>query len=211
MIKGVIFDLDGVIVSTDKYHYLAWKKIADEENIYFDEIINNRLRGVSRMESLEIILEKANKKYTNEEKLILASKKNEIYKESLKELTRKDVSIEVIETLDYLKEKGIKMAIGSSSRNTMLILSSIELLDYFDEIVDGNQISKSKPDPEVFVKACDKLKLLKEECIVVEDAVSGVLAAINGGFKVCGINDASKFEKATYSINNLKDILKYII
>lgn len=211
MIKGVIFDLDGVIVSTDKYHYLAWKKIADEENIYFDEIINNRLRGVSRMESLEIILEKANKKYTNEEKLILASKKNEIYKESLKELTRKDVSIEVIETLDYLKEKGIKMAIGSSSRNTMLILSSIELLDYFDEIVDGNQISKSKPDPEVFVKACDKLKLLKEECIVVEDAVSGVLAAINGGFKVCGINDARKFEKTTYSINNLKDILKYII
>lgn len=211
MIKGVIFDLDGVIVSTDKYHYLAWKKIADEENIYFDEIINNRLRGVSRMESLEIILEKANKKYTNEEKLILASKKNEIYKESLKELTRKDVSIEVIETLDYLKEKEIKMAIGSSSRNTMLILSSIELLDYFDEIVDGNQISKSKPDPEVFVKACDKLKLLKEECIVVEDAVSGVLAAINGGFKVCGINDARKFEKTTYSINNLKDILKYII
>ena len=211
MIKGVIFDLDGVIVSTDKYHYLAWKKIADEENIYFDEIINNRLRGVSRMESLEIILEKSNKKYNNEEKLILASKKNEIYKESLKELTRKDVSIEVIETLDYLKEKGIKMAIGSSSRNTMLILSSIELLDYFDEIVDGNQISKSKPDPEVFVKACDKLKLLKEECIVVEDAVSGVLAAINGGFKVCGINDASKFEKTTYSINNLKDILKYII
>ena len=211
MIKGVIFDLDGVIVSTDKYHYLAWKKIADEENIYFDEIINNRLRGVSRMESLEIILEKANKKYNNEEKLILASKKNEIYKESLKELTRKDVNIEVIETLDYLKEKGIKMAIGSSSRNTMLILSSIELLDYFDEIVDGNQISKSKPDPEVFVKACDKLKLLKEECIVVEDAVSGVLAAINGGFKVCGINDARKFEKTTYSIDNLKDILKYII
>lgn len=210
MIKGVIFDLDGVIVFTDKYHYLAWKKIADEENIYFDEIINNRLRGVSRMDSLDIILEKANKNYTLKEKEVLATKKNEIYKEYLKQLGENDVSKDVIETLMTLKNNNIKLAIGSSSKNTMTILSQIGLLSYFDAIVDGTQISKSKPDPEVFLKAAQKLGLLASECLVIEDATTGIDAAVSGGFKCCGINDAKCYDKTTYPIDNVKEILNLL-
>ena len=210
MIKAVIFDLDGVLVFTDKYHYKAWKKIADQENIYFDEIINNRLRGVSRMESLEIILERANKSYSEEEKIELATAKNEIYKESLNELTCNDATDDVVFTLNRLKENNIKLAIGSSSKNTRLILEKIGLLNYFDVIVDGNCISNSKPHPEVFLKAAQNLGLNTEDCLVIEDAFSGVDAAIAGKFKVCGIGDAMQYHKTTYPINNIKELLHYV-
>ena len=125
--KGIIFDLDGVICSTDVYHYQAWKKIADENGIYFDETINNRLRGVSRMESLEIILEKSDVKFSEAEKELLAEEKNEYYKELLKKMTEADLSAEVKETLDALRDKGLKLAIGSSSKNTKIILGRIGL------------------------------------------------------------------------------------
>ena len=144
MIKGLIFDLDGVLAFSDKYHYLAWKSIADEEGIYFDEIINNRLRGVSRMESLEIILERANKNYTEEEKVALATKKNNLYVQYLDELKPSDIYLDTRETLEYLINKGYKLAIGSSSRNTLKILTKTDLLHYFDVIVDGNKIKNSK-------------------------------------------------------------------
>lgn len=207
MIKGVIFDLDGVIVFTDKYHYLAWKAIADEENIYFDEVINHQLRGVSRMESLEIILRKASKTYSTQEKEQLAYKKNEIYKKYLENLTPSDVSDDVLITLKQLKEKNIKLAIGSSSRNTNLILNKIGLINMFDAIVDGNSISNSKPHPEVFLKAAEKINLDVNDCLVIEDAFSGIDAAYAGGFKSCGIGQASTYEKATYKIENVKDII----
>lgn len=209
-INGIIFDLDGVICFTDEYHYLSWKAIADSEVIYFDRKINNRLRGVSRMASLEIILEKANKTYSEEEKVALATKKNDIYKGYLTKMSPKDVSEDVLYTLKTLKEKGIKTAIGSSSKNTKLILKQIGLLDAFDEIADGNDIVHSKPDPEVFLCAAKKLKEKPTNCIVVEDAYAGIDAANSGHFISVAIGDATNYEKAQYKIKKISDILKLI-
>jgi len=210
MIKGIIFDLDGVICSTDEFHYLAWKKLADREGIYFDRIINNRLRGVSRMASLDIVLEKSSKEYSDEQKLEMATFKNNIYREYLMEMTPKDLSGDVLFTLKTLKEKGIKISIGSSSKNTKLILTNIGIIDMFDTIVDGNDIKNSKPDPEVFIKARESLSLNKDECYVVEDAYAGIDAANASGVKSIGIGDASKYEKASFKIEKLSDLLKLL-
>ena len=153
MIKGIIFDLDGVLAFSDKYHYKAWKYLADQEGIYFDEVINNRLRGVSRMESLDIILERSTKEYTLEEKIRMATIKNDLYVEYLDELKPSDIFEDTRKTLDILLSKGIKLSIGSSSKNTLKILTKTDLLKYFDIIIDGNKISNSKHHPEVFLKA----------------------------------------------------------
>lgn len=190
MIKAVIFDLDGVIVSTDDCHYEAWKKMADEEGIYFDKEINNRLRGVSRTESLEIILERAEKAYTEEEKVALATRKNGYYTEFIKKLTPADILPGAKETLDELKSNGIKVAIGSSSKNTPIILKQIGLDNYFDAVSDGNNISKSKPDPEVFLKAADMLGIPYSECAVVEDADAGIEAGNRAGMKTISVHGA---------------------
>lgn len=196
MKKAVIFDLDGVIVSTDGYHYKAWKAMADKEGIYFDETINNRLRGVSRMESLAIILERASREYSEEEKLAMATAKNDIYRESLNELTPADILPGVMDTLNGLRDMGIKLGIGSSSRNTPVILKQIGLGDFFDAVADGNQIKNSKPDPEVFLLAAKLLGEKPEDCVVVEDAYAGIDAAKAGGMKAVGVADASKYEKS---------------
>ena len=190
MIKAVIFDLDGVIVSTDECHYLAWKQLADEEGIYFDRTINERLRGVSRMESLEIVLERAEKKYSDEEKLALAETKNNQYKEYIKSLTPDDILEGVMDNLEDLKAKGIKIAIGSSSKNTPIILKQIGLDNYFDAVSDGNNISKSKPDPEVFLKAADMLGIPYENCMIVEDADAGIEAGKRAGMMTLAVNKA---------------------
>ena len=190
MIKAVIFDLDGVIVSTDDCHYEAWKKMADEEGIYFDKIINNRLRGVTRMESLEIVLEKAEKEYSEEEKLQLAECKNGYYKEFITKLTPSDILPGALKTLDELKVNGIKVAIGSSSKNTPVILKQIGLSDYFDAVSDGNNITNSKPDPEVFLKAADMLGIPYAECMVVEDADAGIEAGKSAGMKTVSVHGA---------------------
>lgn len=205
--KGVIFDLDGVICFTDHYHYLAWKAIADEEGIYFDETINNRLRGVSRMDSLDIILERANRTYTKEEKLALAEKKNEIYKSYLLTMSEKDMDKKTLAALKELKRRGILIAIGSSSKNTKLILKQLGITDLFDAISDGNNISKSKPDPEVFLKAAEMLHLLPSECLVVEDALAGIEAAYRGGFHSIGIGEAATHPHVDYPIHTFEDIL----
>lgn len=210
MIKGVIFDLDGVIVSTDDFHYEAWKKIADEENIYFDREINNRLRGVSRMESLEIILEKATKTYTEEEKEVLAERKNTVYVENLENLNEKNILNDVLLVLDKLKKKGIKIAIGSSSKNTKLILEKIGLRDAFDEIADGSEIKNSKPSPDVFLLAAQKLQLPPKYCAVVEDASAGIAAANAAGMLSFGVGDASKDMNADHRLNELKEILEIL-
>ena len=205
--KAIIFDLDGVICSTDKYHYIAWKQLADSLEIYFDEVINNRLRGVSRMESLEIILERYDGNLSQEEKVKLAEQKNEIYKELLKQMSEKDLTPEVKETLDALREMGKKLAIGSSSKNAKFILGQLGLGDYFDAISDGTNISKSKPDPEVFLKASDFLGLSPEECLVVEDTAAGILAAHRGGFHSAGIGEAAESEFVTYPLKTFSDLL----
>jgi len=210
MIKGVIFDLDGVICSTDEYHYQAWKALADDLGIYFDKVINNRLRGVSRMASLEIILERSTKQYSQEEKEKMAEHKNNIYRSLLVNMSPKDVSEDTLYALKTLKEKGIKLAIGSSSKNTKFILTQIGLIDMFDKIVDGNDIVHSKPDPEVFNKANERLGLPKNECLVIEDAYAGIDAANASEQKSVGIGEASKYEKATFHINKLSDILNLL-
>ena len=209
--KGIIFDLDGVICHTDRYHYMAWKNMADSLGIYFDEEINNRLRGVSRMESLEIILERSDKKYSDKEKEEFANKKNELYKELLNEMSEKDLDKKVKDTLDILKQRGYKTAIASSSKNAKLILSKLNLIDFFDIIIDGNDIKYSKPDKEVFEKTGIGLKLLPNECLVVEDAASGVEGAIRAGMDVAGIGDAKKLGDVSYSLESFEDLQKYCI
>ena len=208
--QAVIFDLDGVICFTDKYHYLAWKKMADELGIYFDEVINNRLRGVSRRESLEIILEKYEKELSEEEKQALMEKKNKDYVELLAEMTEKDLSEEVKETLDGLRSAGLKLAIGSSSKNARLILERLGLVDYFDAISDGTNISKSKPDPEVFLKAAGFLHMDPKECLVVEDAKAGILAAGRGGFDSAGLGEAATAAGVTYGLKSFGDLINIV-
>ena len=208
--KGVIFDLDGVICSTDHYHYLAWKTIADQEGIYFDEVINNRLRGISRLDSLDIILEKSEKEYSAEEKLSLADKKNDIYRELLKNMTEEDAIEDVRYTLAELKNRGYLIAIGSASKNTKFILERIGLINAFDAIVDGTMITHSKPDPEVFLKAASLLSLPAEKCYVVEDAKAGIEAGYRGGFTTIGIQDAKDYIHTDYGIEKLSDVLKIV-
>lgn len=207
MIKGVIFDLDGVIVSTDEYHYLGWQRMADEEGIYFDRQINERLRGVSRMESLDIILEKSKKEYNEEQKTDMATRKNNYYKEYLStELTPKNILPGVMSILNGLKEKGIKIAIGSSSKNTPSILKQIDLDRFFDATADGNDIKKSKPDPEVFLLAAQRLGLKPEECLVVEDAEAGISAALAGGMKALAVGSAVSDNRAHLAAKDLSKI-----
>lgn len=201
--KAVIFDLDGVIVSTDDCHFMGWKKLADDEGIYFDRKINERQRGVSRMESLDVLLEKAEKKYTDEEKLEMATRKNEYYKEFIKDLSENDILPGVMDFTKKLRDMGVKLAIGSSSKNTPAILKNIGLDTYFDAVADGNDISKSKPDPEVFLVAAKKLGIDPKDCLVVEDADAGVAAALAGGMDVIGVGSASTNPKATYHFENL--------
>ena len=206
--EAVIFDLDGVICHTDNYHYQAWKAIADQLHIYFDETINNRLRGVSRMESFDIILERYDGTMTEEEKVRYTTEKNEIYKELLKNMSPDDLSKEVKDTLDELRNRGMKLAIGSSSKNARFILGQIGLGDYFDGISDGNNITKSKPDPEVFLKAAEYIGKKPEHCIVVEDAKAGLEAGIAGGFACAAIGDAIKSGLANWNLTTFADLLK---
>ena len=208
--KGIIFDLDGVICSTDRYHYLAWKAVADRLGIYFDEIINHRLRGVSRMESLEIILERCDRILSQEEKLALATEKNDIYRGLLSGMTPADLSREVKDTLDALRGKGLRLGIGSSSKNTRYILDRIGLGSFFDAVSDGNNITRSKPDPEVFLKAAEYLGLAPADCLVVEDAVSGLQAAAAAGMDSAAVGDAAESGLAVYDLGTFSELLKCV-
>ncbi len=206
--QAVIFDLDGVICHTDHYHYLAWKQLADELGIPFDETVNNRLRGVSRMESLEIILEQyTGPELTQDRKLELATVKNDVYRELLKTMSPVDLSDTVRVTLDLLRALGLKLAIGSSSKNAPFILDRIGLGGFFDEISDGNNISQSKPEPEVFLKAAEYLGLPTEACVVIEDAVAGVEAAHRASMIAIAIGDAADQGSGEYQIQNFAEIL----
>lgn len=209
-IKGIIFDLDGVICSTDNYHYLAWKALADRLGIPFDRERNNLLRGVSRMASLEIILEKSTQTYTDAEKEAFATEKNDLYRESLKAMSPADLSDEVRDTLNALRAQGLKLAIGSSSKNTPFILERIVLGSFFDAVADGNCITHSKPHPEVFLKAADMIGLAPADCIVVEDAHAGVEAGVAGGFTVAAIGDARDDERAAHHLQSFGDLLKVV-
>lgn len=205
--EGIIFDLDGVICFTDEYHYQAWKTLADKLGIYFDRKINDRLRGVSRMESLEIILEYSDKEYTEKQKKAFVEEKNGRYRELLHNISERDLSDEVKETLMALRKKGLKLAIGSSSKNAGFILERIGLGEFFDAVSDGNNIVHSKPDPEVFVKAAEFLGLPADKCLVVEDAEAGLEAALAGGMDCAAIGPAASSGFATYRLGTFSDLL----
>ncbi len=206
---AVIFDLDGVICFTDHYHYLAWKALADEIGAKFDESNGDRIRGVSRMESLEIVLEGYHgPAFTQEQKVAMATKKNDLYRSYLMTMTTADLSDEVRDTLNGLRAKGLKLAIGSSSKNTPLILERIGLGKFFDAVSDGNNITRSKPDPQVFLMAAEMLGLKPDRCLVVEDAEAGIQAAVSGGFDSAAIGPATQCGKATYNLSTFADLLK---
>ena len=207
MIKGIIFDLDGVLVFTDQFHFAAWKQLASELGYTIDEEMNSRLRGVSRMDSLNIVLEKYEGILSNEQKVVLADRKNKIYLNYLENMVPSDVSNAVRKTLADLHERGYKIALGSSSRNAKIILKKVALKEAFDAISDGTNISKSKPDPEVFLKAAEYLDLQPEECIVVEDAYAGIDAAKAGNMQAVGIGEAYSYAKADYHIKKIEELL----
>ncbi len=178
MIKGVIFDLDGVLVSTDELHFKAWHRLAQELGIMdFTREDNRRQKGISRMASLEVVLKKSHKTYTESEKLILAERKNNYYIEFLQELTPEAVLTDVIATLKMLRRLKVLVGVGSVSKNAPLILEKTGLAKYIDQVSCGLDITNSKPDPEVFLVAAGKLNLKNEECLVVEDSAAGILAA----------------------------------
>ena len=206
-IYAIIFDLDGVICSTDRYHYLAWKALADRLGITFDEQVNSQLRGVSRMESLEIVLGEHGTEYSEEQKLALATEKNEIYKSYLSSMTPGDLSKEVRMTLHTLRQRGYLLAIGSSSKNTQQILKQLGLGGFFDAIADGTMITKSKPDPEVFLLAASMLGVSPENAIVIEDAESGVRAAKAGRFRAIGIRTKGNDPDSDITIKRLKNLI----
>lgn len=208
--RAVIFDLDGVICETDRYHYKSWKELADSIGVSFDEAINNKLRGISRMDSLDIILGESETLYSNEEKEALAEKKNIRYRELLETMTPKDLDTEVKWVLKEVKSRGLKIAIGSSSKNAKLILERLGIDSEFDVISDGNNIVKAKPDPEIFLKAAEGLGIEPKDCLVVEDAKSGVLAAEAGGMDCAAIGDARKYGLAKYNLGSIKELLDIV-
>lgn len=209
--KAVIFDLDGVICFTDRFHYQAWKALADRLGIYFDETINNRLRGVSRMASLEIILERSDREYTPAEKEAFAEEKNNTYRELLKTMTPADLTDEVRDTLAELRRRGYLLSIGSSSKNTKFILERIGLGDFFDAIADGTDITHSKPDPEVFLCSARKLGMAPADCAVVEDARAGIQAARAAGMTALALHgDAEGCGEEDYNLSRFADLLNIL-
>lgn len=202
-VKACLFDLDGVIVDTAKYHYIAWKEIANELGFDFTLDDNERLKGVSRMTSLDILLSIGNMDKTEEEKLALATKKNENYLTYILKMGPEEILPGTKEFLNQLQSVGIKIALGSASKNAMTILERLELTSYFEAIIDGTKVSKAKPDPQVFLKGAEALNILPEDCVVFEDAEAGVEAAIAGGMKCVGIGKSDVLGKANLVIDGL--------
>ena len=205
MIKGVIFDLDGVLVSTDELHYKAWKCLAEELGINeFNREDNQRQKGVSRMESLEVVLSKGTHIYSEAEKVVLAERKNSYYVELLQEVSEEAVLANVVPTLTKLRHRGILIGIGSVSKNTPLILKRTGLISYIDEVSCGLDITRSKPDPEVFLVAAKKLGLQPEECLVVEDSAAGIIAAKAAGMRSLGVGPEYQRLGADYTVPGLQ-------
>ncbi len=202
-IKGCIFDLDGVIVDTAKYHYLAWKKLTTLLNIDFSEEDNERLKGVSRMASLDIILEIGNRVVDDKTKEEYASLKNKWYLDYINRMMPDEILPGSLEFISELKNSGIKVALGSASRNTPLILERLGIGRLFDGVADGNNVSKAKPDPEVFITAAKLVGVPPEECIVFEDAVAGVEAALNAGMHCVGIGSEKTLKDAHFVVSGL--------
>jgi len=200
MIEACLFDLDGVVVDTAKYHFVAWKALAEELGFNFTLEDNERLKGVSRISSLEILLEIGGKQFSQQEKLAMAEKKNSLYVSYIEKMTPEETLPGVEKFLQELRNRGIKTALGSASKNAPMILERIRLTGLFDVIVDGNSISEAKPDPEVFLKGAEKLGVLPEQCVVFEDAIAGVEAARNANMFCVGIGESETLGLADFVI-----------
>ena len=200
MIEACIFDLDGVIVDTAKYHFIAWKALAEELGFEFTLDDNERLKGVSRMQSLDILLEIGGLQFSEQQKLAMAEKKNTLYVSYIEKMTPEETLPGVPEFLQELRNKGIKIALGSASKNSPMILDRIQLSGMFDVVVDGNSITEAKPNPEVFLKGAEKLGILPENCVVFEDAIAGIEAARNAGMYCVGIGKPETLGMADFVI-----------
>lgn len=205
--KGGLFDLDGVIVDTAKYHFLAWKRLAKEVGFDFTEKDNERLKGVSRMRSLEILLEIGGLSLDEAEKLRLASKKNEWYVEYISKMDKSEILPGAREYLEELRLKGVRIALGSASKNAPMILQNLEIYELFDAIIDGNRVSKAKPDPEVFLLGAKELGLEPCDCVVFEDAEAGIEAARRGGMHTVGIGKRENLKDADIVVGGLYELL----
>jgi beta-phosphoglucomutase len=193
--SGFIFDLDGVLVDTAKFHFKAWRELARDLGFDIDETFNETLKGVSRMESLEKILQKGNKDASSDQKLSWAEQKNQSYLARVQKMTKADVLPGVLAFLEKSKQLKIPMAVGSASKNAVAILTLTEIKDYFQVIIDGNQISKGKPDPEVFLLAANALQLSPAQCVVFEDAEAGIEAALAAGMYAVGVGELEKADE----------------
>jgi len=199
-IKASLFDLDGVVVDTACYHYLAWKKIANDLGFDFSEHDNERLKGISRMESLDILLEIGKIKVDFRTKEELAATKNSMYVSYINKMTPDEILPGVIRFLDELRNEGILIALGSASKNAMSILDRINIAQKFDVVIDGNKVSKAKPDPEVFLKGASELGIEPQDCLVFEDAQAGIDAARNGGMHIIGVGQPENLKNADHVI-----------
>ncbi len=203
-LEACLFDLDGVIVDTAKYHFIAWRRLSEELVVPFDESDNERLKGRSRVDSLEYILRKGSLELDNDTKVKLMDRKNAWYLDQVKQMTPAELAPGVVELMDELRAAGVKVGLGSSSRNAPLILDLCAIADRFDVVVDGNSITFSKPDPEVFLKGADALQVTPANTVVFEDAASGVEAAVNGGFKVIGVGSPDSLQSADFVISDFR-------
>ncbi len=216
MIEACLFDLDGVVVDTAKYHYIAWKALSEELGFNFTLEDNERLKGVSRMQSLEILLEIGGKQFSEQEKLAMAEKKNTLYVSFIEKMTPEETLPGVEKFLQELRSKGIKIALGSASKNAPMILDRIQLTGMFDAVVDGNSISEAKPNPEVFLQGAEKLGVKPENCVVFEDAIAGVEAARNANMHCIGIGEPENLGLADlviagfdgFTIEKLKEAIR---
>ena len=204
-IKGIIFDLDGVIVDTAKYHYIAWKTLANQLGIDFSEKENENLKGVSRIDSLNYILNLGELYLSDSGKRKLAASKNLNYLELIKNLDETEILPGVLEWFDQCETNNIKIALGSASKNARRILDSVRLIDRFDVIIDGNDTSKTKPHPQVFNLAAKGLGFLPSECVVIEDSLKGLIAAKNGNFHSIGIGDPEVLNNADINMRTMSD------
>ncbi|WP_454190179.1 beta-phosphoglucomutase [Paenibacillus sp. Marseille-Q7038] len=204
--KAVIFDLDGVITDTAEYHFLAWKSLADELDLPFDKEFNEKLKGVSRMESLELILSLGDAVYSDEEKKALAEKKNDLYKEMIAKVTPADLLPGIESLLKELQEAGIGIALASASKNAPFILDRLGVTHYFNHVVDVNLIKQGKPDPEIFLTGAAKLGVLPEDCVGIEDAEAGIESILSAGMYAVGVGTPAQMQKADLIVSSTAEL-----
>lgn len=209
MVEAIIFDLDGVITDTAKYHYIAWKELGDKIGIEIDEEVNESLKGISRMESLEKILLYGNKQneFSNNQKIYMATQKNEYYKSLIKKLTPHDILPGIESLLINIKNKSIKIGLASASKNATSILKNLELMDYFDFIADASKCENGKPAPDIFLMAAKGLGVNPKKCIGIEDASAGVDAINNSGMYSVGVGDFKVLSKANYVVDSTEKLI----